>query len=130
MITVTGGVLCIDGRILIARRPTHDTLARKWELPGGKVEDGESPEHCLARELQEELGVDVMVGAFLGENVHHYAHGLIRLLVYRTFWRSGRFEARFHDALRWVTVDELDDYDFAPADLPFIARIKRGEVSV
>jgi 8-oxo-dGTP diphosphatase len=74
------------------------------------------------------LGVDVVVGPFLGENVHYSANEMIRLLVFRTFWRSGRFVARFHDELRWVTVDELDEYDFAPADLPLLARIKNGEI--
>ena len=88
--TVTGAILFRGGKLLIARRPTADNLANKWEFPGGKVEAGETPEACLARELDEELGIEVRVGAFLGESVYHYEHGAIRLLAYRTSWKTGR----------------------------------------
>lgn len=125
--TVTCAILARNGKLLIARRPAADKLANKWEFPGGKVEDRETPEACLARELLEELGIEVRVGALLGENVHYYGDGAIRLLAYRTFWEAGELKAQVHDEIRWVSLQELDHYDFAPADLPFVKKLTRGQ---
>ncbi len=66
MTTVTCAIIEKDGKILIARRASDQNLAGKWEFPGGKVEDGESPEECLKRELEEEFGIQVEVGG-----IHH-----------------------------------------------------------
>lgn len=125
--TVTCAILGRNGKVLIARRPATDKLANKWEFPGGKVEDGETPEACLARELLEELSIEVRVGAFLGESVHYYGDAAIRLLAYRTSWEAGELKAQVHDEIRWVTLHELDHYDFAPADLPFVKKLTRGQ---
>ena len=128
--TVTGAILFRDGKLLIARRPAADNLANKWEFPGGKVEDGETPEACLARELDEELGIEVRVGAFLGESVYHYEHGAIRLLAYRTTWETGELKPQVHDEIKWVSLGELNQYDFAPADVPFVEKLMSGEWGV
>ena len=130
MQTVTGAILAKDGKLLIAKRPTADKLANKWEFPGGKVEDGETPESCLARELAEELGIEVRVGAFLGESIYHYEHGAVRLLAYRTSWEAGNLEPRVHDQIKWVALEELDQYDFAPADVPFVKLLASGQWAV
>jgi 8-oxo-dGTP diphosphatase len=130
MQTVTAAILTRDGKILIARRPATSRLACKWEFPGGKVEDGETPEACLARELKEELDIDVDVGALLGESVYHYEHGSIRLLAYETRWRGGRIVPRVHDEVKWVSPGELDGYEFAPADIPFAEGLKNGAIGV
>ncbi len=128
--TVTGAILFRGGKLLIARRPTADNLANKWEFPGGKVEAGETPEACLARELDEELGIEVRVGAFLGESVYHYEHGAIRLLAYRTTWETGELKPQVHDEIKWVSLGELNQYDFAPADVPFADKLMSGEWGV
>ena len=128
MQAVTAAILAKDGKILIARRPASSRLARLWEFPGGKVEDGETPEACLARELREELNIEVSIGAFLGESIYHYEHGSIRLLAYETFWKSGIIEPKEHDEIRWVSLGELDCYEFAPADIPFVRRLKAGAI--
>jgi 8-oxo-dGTP diphosphatase len=127
MQTVTGAILFEDGKLLIARRPAADRLANKWEFPGGKVEDGETPEACLARELEEELGIEVRVGTFLGESVYHCEHGAVRLLAYRTSWEAGNLEPRVHDQIKWVALEELAEYDFAPADVPFVKLLASGQ---
>jgi 8-oxo-dGTP diphosphatase len=102
IISVTAAILARDGKVLIAQRKSSDHLAGKWEFPGGKIEEGESPEECLRRELHEEFGVDTSIGEFLAESVYHYDHISIRLLAYRTFLEHGKLEPKDHDAYAWV----------------------------
>ena len=130
MQTVTAAVLTGSGRVLIARRTAADRLANKWEFPGGKVEDGETPDACLARELKEELGITVRVGALLGESIYHYEHGSIRLLAYRTYWEAGNLEPKVHAEVAWAPLGELDRFDFAPADIPFVKKLMSGDFSI
>jgi 8-oxo-dGTP diphosphatase len=127
---VTAAILIKDGKILIARRSAMDRLSNKWEFPGGKVEGEETPEACLVRELMEELGIDVHVGVFLAESCYHYEHGSIRLLAYRTYWVAGNLDPKVHDEIRWAALGELDLYDFAPADLPFVMKLVNGEMEI
>ena len=122
---VTAGILIKDGRILIARRKAGDRLAGKWEFPGGTVEDGETPETCLKREMQEEFDIEVTVGSYLGESVYHYEHNTITLLAYRTHWTGGEMHLKEHDDCAWISPDQFDDYDFSPADLPFVESLKK-----
>lgn len=119
--TVTAAVLEKDGRILIARRKRGSRLAYKWEFPGGKLEQGETPEECLRREMQEEFGIDVSVGAFVGRSLHSYPHGEIDLRAYRVKHLSGEFTLHDHEEIRWVELSELPSYDFSDADVPIVA---------
>lgn len=125
MIRVTAAVLEHDGLVLIARRPEGDRLGGLWEFPGGKIEPGEDPRACLARELHEEFGITAEVGAFLVAHTHRYPHVEIELLSYRAVHVAGAFELRDHDELLWVAPHELVDYEFAPADLPTV-RVVEG----
>ena len=125
-ITVTAAVLEKDGRFLIARRKHGDRLADKWEFPGGKLEEGETPEACLRRELQEELGIDVVVGGFVGRNLHAYPHVEIDLLAYRATHVSGDFELYDHAEIRWVHPADLHRYDFSAADIPIVKLLLEG----
>ena len=126
IIKVTAAILEQGGRILIAQRNSTDFLANKWEFPGGKVERGETPAECLARELKEEFDMDVQIGAYLGSSVYHYDHISIELMAFRAYWRGGRIVAKEHSAFAWAEPAELSGYDFAPADLPFVAKIVRS----
>jgi len=126
IIKVTAAILEKDGQIIIAQRKSSDHLSGLWEFPGGKIEPGETPEECLARELKEEFDIDVEVGELLGSNVHHYDHISIELMAYRASWVSGAITMNDHKAYRWVTVDQLTEYEFAPADVPFV-EILRGK---
>ncbi|MEZ4883596.1 MAG: 8-oxo-dGTP diphosphatase MutT [Chitinophagales bacterium] len=120
VIQVTAAILEKDGKILIAQRKVGDRLAGKWEFPGGKIEVGESPEICLQRELQEELGIETRIGYFLYQTDYQYPHIHIRLLAYKTFYLSGEFQLHDHAAIEWVTLQEMQNYDFAPADIPIV----------
>ncbi len=82
MTTVTCAIIEKEGKILIARRAIDQKLAGKWEFPGGKIEDGESPEECLKRELEEEFVIQTDVGEFITSNKHHYDHISIELLAF------------------------------------------------
>ncbi len=126
IIRVTAAILEQDGKILIAQRKKGDRLEGKWEFPGGKIEEGENPKTCLQRELQEELGIEVRIGDFICENEHQYPHIHIRLLAYQTFYLSGEIQLYDHAAIAWVTLKEMQDYDFAPADVP-IVEVLRSE---
>jgi len=130
MIEVTAAFLTKNGRLLIAQRKPAGSLPNKWEFPGGKVETGETPENCLKREMEEEFGIDVTVGEYLGESVFHYVHGTIKLLAYRTTWNAGELLVKAHKAIEWVQISDLSGYDFAPADLPFVDKLRRGEIEL
>ncbi|HTZ41268.1 MAG TPA: alpha/beta fold hydrolase, partial [Syntrophales bacterium] len=111
--------------VLIARRKRGHRLAGKWEFPGGKLEEGETPEECLRREMMEEFGVDVTVGEFVGRSHHIYPHGAIDLLAYRVTYLNGIYQLHDHEEIRWVYPADLADHDFSEADIP-IARLLHG----
>ncbi|MCW2511456.1 MAG: nudG [Mycobacterium sp.] len=111
---VVAGALISGATLLVAQRERPPELAGLWELPGGKVADGESDADALRRELDEELGVEVLVGARLGADVA--LSGDMVLRAYLVAHVSGLVQARDHRALRWVTVDELDALEWVPAD--------------
>lgn len=127
MIEVAAAVVRRGGRVLVARRARPAELAGLWEFPGGKLEPGESGEEALARELVEELALDVEVGGVLGSSERLPAGGGaadLRLTAYAARPRDGGQEPRpidgTHDALRWVDAAELVDLDLAPLDVPLV----------
>ena len=128
MKTVTAAIIEKDGRILIAKRRAEDTLANKWEFPGGTVEEGETPEECLVREMKEEFDIGVSIGKCLGESIYHYDHGTIQLIAYHVFWNDNQLIPKAHDEIQWVSMQQITNYDFSPADVPFVEKLRRGEI--
>ncbi len=124
IVDVTAAILIHDGRILIARRPTGDRLAGLWEFPGGKLENNETPGEGLKRELYEEFGIRTRIGAFFAQTEYRYDHLAVRLLVYRAELEEGELKPVAHDAIRWVTPQQMHHYRFAPADRPIVARLQ------
>lgn len=118
---VVAALLVRDGLLFAARRSPERREGGLWELPGGKVEAGESDQTALTRELREELGVEVEVGDFVAESTHAYAHGTVTLVGYRCRLVAGEPVLRDHDAARWLSVPEMETLDWAPADLPLLA---------
>lgn len=125
-VKVTAGILQRSGRVLIAQRSADDPQPLKWEFPGGKIEVGETPEDCLKRELFEELGIRVCVGALLAHHLHYGAQGQVDLIAFHAHWIAGELRLRVHAQCRWVKAAALDRFDFLPADLPIIAHLING----
>ncbi|OGH98198.1 MAG: NUDIX hydrolase [Candidatus Melainabacteria bacterium GWF2_32_7] len=120
---VTAAVIEKDGKVLIAKRKTGTRLEGKWEFPGGKLECSETPEECLRRELEEELGIDTVVGEFICSSEYEYPHISIELLVYRVKYISGEFKLTDHDEIKWVYPHELANYNLASADIPVVNKL-------
>lgn len=119
MINVTAAIIKnTQGEVLIARRKLGKALAGYWEFPGGKIEEGETPEESLARELKEEMNLNVQVGDFIGENTHCYEGFSIRLMAYEVVILAGDMKLTDHDAIQWVVPNKLGCYPLAPADIP------------
>ena len=120
---VTAAIARRGKLVLIARRGPGEKLAGLWEFPGGKLEAGETPENCLARELREEFGIQVVVEGFFMNSVYHYGHGAIDLHAYFVQWPEGPHQLHVHDEIRWVQAQQLLDYTLAPADIPIAAAL-------
>lgn len=127
MINVTAAILFHKHKILIARRIPTDNEGGKWEFPGGKIEGDETPQQCLVREMREELGITVAVGDFFAESTCRNEYGTIKLLAYRTSWIDGELVLNAHADCRWVHPAQLDDFDFAAADIPFVKKLQQTE---
>ncbi len=126
-VLVTAAVIARHGLILLARRVTSAHGAGGWEFPGGKLDAGEAPEAGLAREIQEELGVAITVGALLADVRHAYPARTIRLLAYHARIVAGEPQATEHAELAWVPRGALLDYDLLPADVPIAQLLAQCE---
>jgi len=110
-----------EGKILIGQRPEGKDLAGLWEFPGGKQEEGESIKDCIVREIYEELDVHCEVGRFLLSVSKKYPHGEFKLMVYEVRVKDiENLKANVHQDIRWVSPDDMDNYEFPPADIEII----------
>ena len=122
---VVAGLIIRDGRVLITQRRAEQPLPLAWEFPGGKIEPGESPEIALARELREEIGIEVEIGRVWDVLFHAYPEYDVYMLVYRCAPRPAQEPTCVEVAdLAWCRPDELSGYDILPADVPLIARLR------
>jgi len=126
-IPVVCAILRRDDLILLAQRPEGKHLALKWEFPGGKVEPSEDPQAAMVRELKEELGCEVEIAAALPRSSHAYERGVVEMIPFICRLTSNSSEPHPHEhaALAWVTMEELQGYDLAPADWPVVEALKR-----
>ena len=115
-----------DGRVLIAQRPESKSMAGLWEFPGGKVEDGETPEAALIRELREELAVDTVESCLapftFASHAYDDFHLLMPLYVCRKW--EGQVTPMENQQIKWVMPMRLGDYPMPPADKPLIAMLR------
>ncbi|MGZ8363195.1 MAG: (deoxy)nucleoside triphosphate pyrophosphohydrolase [Caulobacteraceae bacterium] len=126
VLVVACALIDIDGQVLICKRPQGKQLAGLWEFPGGKLEVGETPEVCLIRELQEELGISVTEACLAPFVFTSHAYDSFHLLMPLYLCRrwNGFVQALEHEALAWVKPDRLTDYPMPPADLPLAAYLR------
>jgi mutator protein MutT len=123
-LVVTAGVHCRGTKVLIARRAEPASDGAAWELPGGKVEPGESLPACLQREWREELGVDITVGPAFGESCWTSDERQLRLVALVVNSVHGEPQPTVHTDVRYADIATLDERTFLPADRPLIAQLK------
>lgn len=129
-IDVTAGIIWKGEKFLITKRFKDDpTLPGLWEFPGGKLEEGETLEECLERELKEELEIEVIVEEQILVNEHEYPNKNIRLHFYDVEYESGDIKLNAHSDYKWITPEEIDNYEFPPADIPVLEEIKKSVVN-
>ena len=127
-ITEVVAALIWDGdRFMICQRPAHKARGLLWEFVGGKVEAGETGEQALIRECREEIAVELSVGDVFMEVLHEYPDLTVHLTLYNASIAKGMPRKLEHNDIRWITPDEIPDYDFCPADVEILAAIIKNE---
>ena len=124
-VIVSAAVIYRANHILCVQRPQHskEYVSLKWEFPGGKVEEGEQLEEALVREIREELSVDIEISEFFMTVEHTYPDFLLVMHVYRCYLTEGEVILNEHVDMKWLKVDELDQLDWAEADIPIVERL-------
>tara|TARA_B100000676_G_C17993753_1_gene796497 strand:- start:541 stop:969 length:429 start_codon:yes stop_codon:yes gene_type:complete len=128
-INVAAGLVFRDGRLLITQRKPDSHLGGLWEFPGGKLEPGESFNEALARELREELGIEVEPGEVVESISHDYPDKSVHLEFIRCDWLANEPEPHDCHDLAWVTRSGLDDYEFPAADARLLKMLKSESFS-
>ena len=124
MTEVVAALILDDNRFLACQRPAHKARGLLWEFVGGKVEPGETKEQALIRECQEELAVTVAVRDVFMEVDHVYPDLTVHLTLFNASIVEGIPQKIEHNDLRWITVEEIDQYEFCPADEEILRRLK------
>lgn len=125
MTEVVAALIKRDNKFLICQRPRNKARALLWEFVGGKVEQGESREDALKRECKEELDVDITVGKLFVRVVHEYPDITIGLSLFEAEIDEGQeIKLLEHADAKWITAEEIDEYEFCPADEDILVKIK------
>ena len=124
MTEVVAALIWDENRFLACQRPAHKARGLLWEFVGGKVEPGETKEQALIRECQEELAVTVAVRDVFMEVDHVYPDLTVHLTLFNASIAEGIPQKIEHNDLRWITVEEIDQYEFCPADEEILRRLK------
>lgn len=124
MTEVVAALIWDENRFLACQRPAHKARGLLWEFVGGKVEPGETREQALIRECQEELAVTVAVQDVFMEVDHVYPDLTVHLTLFNAAIAEGTPQRIEHNDLRWITVEEIDEYEFCPADEEILRRLK------
>ena len=124
MTEVVAALIWDEKRFLACQRPAHKARGLLWEFVGGKVEPGETKEQALIRECKEELAVTVAVQDIFMEVDHVYPDLTVHLTLFNASIAEGVPQKIEHNDLRWITVEEIDQYEFCPADEEILRRLK------
>ena len=125
MTEVVAALIWQDGKFLACQRPAHKARGLLWEFVGGKVEAGESREDALIRECREELNVGIEVGDIFMNLIHEYPDLTVNLILYEASIVSGEPEKLEHNDIKWLSPEEIPQYEFCPADKDILAEIRR-----
>ena len=120
---VIAAIIRQGDEVLLCQRK-EGALAGKWEFPGGKIENGETPEECLVREIEEELGIAIEVDEIYQAVHSHYEHGDFLIIAYLARHISGEISLRVHSDCAWVELSRIDNYDLADANVPIAKSLK------
>ncbi|MBQ2709054.1 MAG: (deoxy)nucleoside triphosphate pyrophosphohydrolase [Clostridia bacterium] len=124
MTEVVAALIWDGGRFMICRRPAHKARGLLWEFVGGKVEPGETKAAALIRECREELDITLEVGDVFMDVVHEYPDLTVHLTLFEAKIAAGEPRLLEHSALAWITPDEIGQYEFCPADVEILAKIR------
>lgn len=124
MTQVVAALIRQNNRFLICRRPPHKTRGLLWEFVGGKVEAGETKQQALMRECMEELAVKVRVDDVYMQLVHEYPDMTVELTLFNAAIVEGEPQLLEHSEIRYISVDEIDRFDFCPADVEILKKLK------
>lgn len=125
MTEVVAALIWERGKFMICQRPAGKARGLLWEFVGGKVEPGETKADALVRECREELGVTVGVGEAFMEVTHEYPDLTVHLTLFNAEIASGTPQKLEHNDIRWISPEEIDGYDFCPADEVILQKIRR-----
>lgn len=129
MIVVVAALIERNGKILVGQRKKNDRHGLKWEFPGGKMENGESPHAALKRELREELGIEATIGAEVIRYEYSYGGKPPIMLIFKRVreYTGEPFNYEF-EQIRWIEPHEMPNFDFLDGDVDFVRRLARGEL--
>lgn len=125
MIQVVAALIRDKNKFMICQRPKNKARGLLWEFVGGKVESGETKTQALLRECKEELGIEIFAGDVFTEVIHEYPDIKIQLTVYNTTIMRGTPQKLEHNDIKWITADEIPNYEFCPADEVILNKIIR-----
>lgn len=120
---VTAAIIRHGHKILICQRDEADECGMLWEFPGGKREPGESLEECIVREIREELELDIHTQGVFTTSVYKFNGKEIYFTVFNAEITGGVMKLNVHNAAEWVTIKELCNYEFMPADIEFVEKL-------
>lgn len=125
MTEVVAALICNQNKMMICQRPAHKARGLLWEFVGGKVEPGESKEQALMRECREELDVDIRVGPVFMQVTHEYPDLTVHLTLLSAVITRGEPRRLEHNDIRWITVEQIPQYDFCPADEVILQKLQK-----
>ena len=124
MTEVVAALICKNNKFMICQRPVNKARALLWEFVGGKVESGETKDQALIRECKEELNILLSVGDVFMEVIHEYPDITVHLTLFNATIAEGEPQKLEHNDIRWITPSEIPNYDFCPADVEILEKIK------
>ena len=124
MVEVVAALIWDKDKFMICQRPAHKSRGLLWEFVGGKVEPGETKQQALIRECEEELSVTASVGDVFTEVFHKYPDIEVHLTLFNAVISEGIPQKLEHNDIKWITPDEIENYEFCPADIEILSEIR------